>query len=100
MTKKASALDLLPSANPYKPPYLSKEDHYAIKALRAGAASDQQQKRVWGLIMRISAVDDLESRPGPDGDRLSAFAGGKRFVGLQFRKAAELPLELVEKLED
>jgi len=95
--KKPKAIG--PSMLPWEPPQLSKSDYYAIKALYAGNASEGQQKRLWALLMLISAVEDLEFRPGPDGDRASAFAGGKRFVGQQFIKAVKLPPSVVDQFD-
>lgn len=63
-----------------------------------GVASEEQQRRAMRfLVERICGAYDLEYRPAeldPDG-RASAFAGGKRFVGLQLIKFANLNIAQV-----
>lgn len=80
-------------AEPHMPPEWDPEDGFAIQALLMGRASEAQQKRAMSFIVHnICGSGDLEYRPpefDPDG-RASAFAGGKRFVGLQILKFAQL----------
>lgn len=54
----------------------------AIKALMAGTASEYQQGLIVKWLQRATAVGEMSYRPSSDRD--SAFAEGKRFVGLQF----------------
>lgn len=63
-------------------------DTMAIKALAAGKANDGQQKRALDWILySVCGLSDLSFRPGgSDGERATAFAEGKRFVGLQIAK--------------
>ena len=72
----------------YAPPKYEKADVTALIALAQGAATDFQQKRVIDLIVnRICETYGLSFRPGgTEGDRETAFAEGKRFVGLQIVK--------------
>lgn len=59
------------------------QDIAAVKALAAGVANEGQQKMVLALIInRIAGTYDMSFRPGgPEGDRASSFAEGKRYVG-------------------
>ena len=56
----------------------------AIKAMVAGTANEHQQQRVVEWLRRASGLGEMSFRPGPSGDRETAFAEGKRFVGMQF----------------
>lgn len=85
---------------PWLPPSYDKADAYAIKALAAGTANEAQQQRAFKWITNIAAgIDDLSFRPGPDGSYLTAFAEGRRFVGLQIYKLKEISSELLEQPE-
>lgn len=68
-------------------------DTMAIKALFAGNASEGQQKRAlkW-IIEQACGTYDLSFRPGADGERETAFAEGKRHVGLQLVKHINGPV--------
>lgn len=62
-------------------------DTMAIKALATGTANDGQQKRALAWIINaVCGTYDLSFRPGESGDRETAFAEGKRHVGLQIVK--------------
>jgi hypothetical protein len=69
------------------------QDIRAIKALAAGVASEGQQRiaLAW-IINRAAGTYDLSFRPGPDGSRLTDFAEGKRFVGLQVVRLINMKL--------
>ena len=85
--------------NPLETPNYSKADAYAIKALAAGNASDDQQRRALEfIVVGLCATHDVSMRPGEDGDRLTCFAEGKRYVGLQIEKLVNLSGEILEKL--
>jgi hypothetical protein len=75
--------------DPWQPIEPTLAEVHAIKALVAGKATEHQQSLVVEWIAKATAVTSLEFRPGPDGDRASAFAAGKRFVGLQFFQLAK-----------
>lgn len=66
----------------------------AIKGLAAGTASPEQQQRAlkW-IIEQACATYDLSYRP--DSDRETAFAEGRRFVGLQLVKALKIDLSKI-----
>lgn len=85
---------------PWLPVYFTARDAYAIQALARGEADADQQQRAFAWIAnKASAVDDLSFRPGPSGDRETAFAEGRRFVGLQIYKLKGLKSEVLEKLD-
>jgi hypothetical protein len=82
----------LPAIEPWHPaPYID-ADSYAIKALATGTANEGQQKRAldW-IINTLCATYDLSYRPGSDRD--TAFAEGKRHVGLQIVKQVNVNLK-------
>lgn len=73
-------------------PYLGaplKDDEPAIlalQALNAGLASPSQQQYALNFIIyKLAEFDQMSYRPGPDGERDTAFAEGKRMVGQQIR---------------
>ncbi len=78
---------------PWMPPPYEKGDVAAIQALRRGDADAEQQARAMEYILgTLCARNDMSYRPGPDGDRETAFAEGRRFVGNQIVKLALMPL--------
>ena len=58
----------------------------AIKALTRGEATVDQQFAVVKWLEKATAVTEMSYRPS---DRDTAFAEGKRFVGLQFFSLAK-----------
>lgn len=87
--RKAAAA---PHAEPWRPPAYDDADVAAIKALAAGNASESQQQRALAWVVNsASATYDLSFRPGAsEGERATAFAEGRRFVGLQIVKMLKL----------
>jgi hypothetical protein len=86
-----------PLTMPWAPAVRDEYDVMAVKAMAAGNASESQQKRVLDWIMfNACGLRDLSFRPGVDGDRATAFAEGKRHVGLQLAKLVTLPVALLE----
>ena len=78
-----------PHPEPWKPPDWAPEDAHAVQAVMYGRASEEQQKRAMGYIVNaICGTYDLSYRPLSDRD--TAFAEGKRFVGLQMVKMAHI----------
>lgn len=77
---------------PYIPAKWTNSDVYALQALAAGQANDEQQKQALSFIINnLSGAYDLSFRPGGlEGDRETAFAEGKRFVGTQIVKLLNL----------
>lgn len=54
----------------------------ALKALAQGTATDDQQRRALKFIVeKIAGTYEETFYPGPDGERNSVFAQGKRRVG-------------------
>ena len=81
-----------PTVEPWHPAPYDDADTYAIKALAAGVANEGQQKRALDWIVNtLCATYDLSYRPGSDRD--TAFAEGKRHVGLQLVKLVKLVLK-------
>lgn len=70
------------------PPY-ELADAYAIQALARGDASEDMQRRAldW-IVNKACATYDVSFQP--DGDRETAFAEGRRFIGLQIVKMMKL----------
>lgn len=70
--------------DPRTVPPFDDADMYAVKACAKGIANEGQQRRAIEFIINgLARTYDLEARFGEDGERMSTFAGGKRFVGLQ-----------------
>jgi hypothetical protein len=81
----------------YFPPAWELADIAALKGLANGTASpDQQQRALKWIIENAAATYNLSYRPT---DRDTAFAEGRRFVGLQIVKALHLDLSLFRKNE-
>lgn len=78
-----------PRPEPWIPPEWDPEDAHAVQAFMQGRASQDQQLRAAGfLVNQLCGTYDLSYRPS--GDRDTCFAEGKRFVGLQLVKFAQL----------
>lgn len=89
-------------SKPYMPAPYSKYDVYAIKALQNGTATAEQQQRAlaW-IINKCAKTYDLPYQPGgQDGDRDTAFAAGKQFVGQQIVKLINYEASLLHKIEE
>ena len=88
----------VPEWEPWKPAAWEIPDAGAIQALQRGDATPDQQKRALTFIVNVLAgTYDGSFRPGPDGERVTAFAEGKRHVGLQIVKLANLSLSAFKK---
>lgn len=76
---------------------VNKADAIAIRAVSQGEASPDQQKRAMeAIIGRIACADDLSFRAEDHGGMFeTAFAEGKRYVGLQIRKLIHTPLHIL-----
>lgn len=86
---KRGRIPNVPRAEPWKPVEWTPEDAYAVQAVMYGRASEDQQKRAMAFIVnQICGTYDLSYRPTSDRD--TAFAEGKRMVGLQLVKFAQL----------
>lgn len=75
---------------PWHPADYDEADIYAMQALGAGVASVDQQKRAlnWLLHKVCGTYDETYFA---DSERNTAYAQGKRHVGLQIVKAINLP---------
>jgi hypothetical protein len=83
----------IPEWEPWKPPAWEIADAAALQATAHGRASPEQQQRAVKYIVNVlAATYDGSFRPGPDGDRVTAFAEGRRMVGLQIVKLTSLNL--------
>lgn len=92
MTKKA------PPWAPYTPVDWQLADANALRALAAGTANDDQQRRALHFIINnVCRTYDLSFCPGVDGDRETAMAEGRRFVGLQIVKLLNIDLNKVRR---
>lgn len=77
-------------------------DVTALQALSRGEAQPHEQKRVldW-IINNCAGTYDLSFRSDSDGgDRETAFAEGRRFVGMQVVKMVNLAPAIVAKLRE
>jgi hypothetical protein len=82
-----------PKLEPWKPAEWTVRDAGAIQALQRGDATpDQQQHALKFIVHTLAATYDGSFRSGPDGDRVTAFAEGKRHVGLAIVKLANIAL--------
>lgn len=81
---------------PWKPAAFEDADAAALQALARGSASSDQQKRAldW-IVLKACATYDLSYRP--DSERDTAFAEGRRSVGLQIVKLVKLKLGLLRR---
>jgi hypothetical protein len=87
-----------PQWEPWKPADWTVEDAGAIQALQRGDASaDQQQRALTYIVNTLAGTYDDSFRPGVDGDRLTAYAAGRRFVGLSIVKLCNLKLSAFKK---
>ena len=83
---------------PWYPPSYEKADISAIKGVVAGTATPEQQVRAMRYIIEtLCGAYDLSYRPGSDRD--TAFAEGRRFVGLQIIKAIKLDLSALKDVK-
>lgn len=82
----------------YFPPPYEIADFSALKGLAAGTASPEQQQRALKWIIE-AACGTYELSYRPESDRDTAFAEGRRFVGLQIVKALHYDLSLLRKNE-
>lgn len=78
------------------PPLYELAESAAFQALARGDASAHHQKLAldW-IINKAAATYDLSF--SPESDRLTAFAEGRRFVGLQVVKMLKLNIEQLKR---
>jgi hypothetical protein len=86
---------------PKPPPYLEAPpvDTFmsnAVRAVSRGEASEHQQKQVMEFIItKLCKAYDVSFDPGSD--RATAFAEGRRFVGLQLVKHINVDPSIINK---
>ena len=78
-----------PEYRPWHPEDYEPGDAYAIQALSRGEATPEQQRRAlqW-IVVNLARSHDVDFFP--DSERDSAFAAGKRSVGLQVLKLMQI----------
>lgn len=87
------------SSLPYAPPDYALADVTAIQALQRGDASPDLQRRALNFIINdLARTYDLSYRP--DSERDTAFAEGKRFVGLQLVKLTKLNVQAIRQAKE
>lgn len=71
-------------------------DVFALQAVAKGTANAGQQQRAWMFIMNfLCDPDGMTFWPGgEDGRRVSDFAEGRRWVGLQLRRLERMRPEM------
>lgn len=84
-----------PDASPWRPFDWEPADVAAIQALARGDATPDQQKRALDWIITSAGTYDLSYRPNSDRD--TAFAEGKRHVGLQIVTKLKLNLAAIRQ---
>lgn len=86
-------------ANVIEPPDAVQADAAAIQALAAGSATADQQVRALNWIVYFAAATyDMSFRPdGLGGDRATAFAEGRRFVGLEIVKLTKIKTSMLKE---
>lgn len=89
-----------PRPSPWLPTDYEAGDIYALQAVFKGEADASQQRRAleW-IIHRAAETYDEPFRSNADGgDRDTAFALGKRFVGSQIVKLINMPPKVAAQL--
>lgn len=86
-TRQRGTVDLDP---PWQPPTTEPGEHAAIRALFEGKADERQQTLFLQWFIRCTGVNAMTYRP--DSDRDTAFAEGKRIVGITFFSLAKTAL--------
>lgn len=87
-----------PAHRPWHPAPYDVPTIYALKALAKGTANEGQQKRVleW-LINAVARTYDASFFP--DSERESAYAEGRRAVGLELVKLLNLPTSAIAAIK-
>lgn len=86
-----------PDSAPWKPPQYEEADAHAFRALHAGTATPEQQRRALDFIIdSLAGTYDLSYRPSSDRD--TAFAEGRRFVGLQIVKFLQIDFRRIKQV--
>lgn len=97
--RQRSIRESLEEHGPWKPHPYELADASAVQALAVGQADAEQQRRALAWIVECSGTYDMSYRPGPGGERDTAFAEGKRSVGLQIVKLSKLNVGALRRSE-
>ena len=88
---------MLPRHDPWLPPSYTNRDAGCIQALARGEAdADQQRHALKYIVETLCACYDASFRP--ESDRATAFAEGRRFVGLQLVKLTKVNIAALKKV--
>jgi len=79
---KDSIEECIPRTHPHQRPHYTEAEVQALRAVMNGQGSARQQRMLCEWLMRASTKDDLSYRPADT--HATAFAEGKRFVGMTF----------------
>ena len=79
---------------PWKPPAADDAVVAAVQALAKGTATpDQQRRALTWIIEKAAGTYDMSYRPGgPEGERDTVLAEGRRFVGNQIVKLTKIKI--------
>lgn len=97
--RRRSLRESLEDHGPWKPHPYELADATAIQAIANGTADSEQQRRALRWIVECADTYGLSYRPGAGGDRDTAFAEGKRSVGLQLVKLVNLNVGKLRRSE-
>ena len=93
MATKRPTPEALADRAPWLPTAWEPADAAAVQALARGEATPEQQRRALAWVVeRCAGYYDVSFRPGDGGDRETAFAEGKRWVGAQIVKLTKVAL--------
>lgn len=87
-----------PDRRPWHPAPYDTQTIYAVQALAKGKANEGQQKRAIEWIVHACA-GTYQPTFIPDSERESAFAEGRRAVGLELVKLINLPSDAVAAIK-
>jgi hypothetical protein len=86
--------------SPLIPHHWEPADAGAFQQLQRGEASPAQQQRALAWLLECTGLKDEPYRPGgTEGDRDTAFACGKRNIGLQVAKLLTINISAFTKKE-
>lgn len=89
---RPKAIPGAPKVHPWQPPDWEKADAYAFQALARGDCPPHLQQRALKFVIeQLAGTYDQSFRP--ESERATAFAEGRRFVGLQLVKLLKVNLE-------
>lgn len=90
----------LPPGTVWAPPEWDIADAGALQALARGDADEHAQRRALKFIIEnLAGTYQPSFRPGADGERLTSYAEGRRYVGMQIVKSLSLNLSKLRKTD-